>query len=49
MNVYLDHNATAPLRPAAREAMVAAMDLVGNASSVHGFGRAARKRSTIRR
>ena len=43
MNVYLDHNATAPLRPAAREAMVAAMDLVGNASSVHGHGRAARQ------
>ncbi|MGB1007799.1 MAG: cysteine desulfurase family protein, partial [Thalassobaculaceae bacterium] len=43
MNAYLDHNATAPLRPAARDAMVAAMDLVGNASSVHGHGRAARQ------
>lgn len=41
---YLDYNATAPLRPEARAAMVAALDEVGNASSVHGEGRAARKR-----
>jgi cysteine desulfurase len=41
---YLDHNATAPLRPEARAAMLAALDAVGNASSVHGEGRAARKR-----
>lgn len=40
--IYLDHNATAPLLPAARAAMVAAMDLPGNASSVHAEGRAAR-------
>ncbi len=40
--VYFDYNATAPLRPEAREAMVAALDAVGNASSVHGEGRAAR-------
>jgi cysteine desulfurase len=40
--IYLDHNATAPLHPAARAAMVAAMDLTGNASSVHAEGRAAR-------
>jgi cysteine desulfurase len=39
---YLDHNATTPLRPAARAAMLAAMDLAGNASSVHAEGRAAR-------
>ncbi|WP_306114399.1 MULTISPECIES: cysteine desulfurase family protein [unclassified Roseovarius] len=39
--VYLDYNATAPLRPEARAAMVAAMDVVGNPSSVHGEGRAA--------
>ena len=39
--VYLDWNATAPLRPEARAAMVAAMDVVGNPSSVHGEGRAA--------
>lgn len=40
--VYLDHNATAPLRAEARAAMVAAMDVVGNPSSVHAEGRAAR-------
>jgi cysteine desulfurase len=40
--IYLDHNATAPLRPEAREAVIAALDLVGNASAVHGEGRAAR-------
>ncbi len=39
--VYLDWNATTPLRPEARAAMIAAMDVVGNPSSVHGEGRAA--------
>lgn len=39
---YLDHNATSPLRPEARAAMLAALDQGGNASSVHGEGRAAR-------
>ncbi|MCB1367346.1 MAG: cysteine desulfurase [Rhodobacteraceae bacterium] len=39
---YLDWNATAPLRPEARAAMLAAMDVSGNPSSVHGEGRAAR-------
>ncbi|MDT0682916.1 cysteine desulfurase family protein [Roseicyclus sp. F158] len=39
---YLDWNATAPLRPGARQAMLAAMDAVGNPSSVHAEGRAAR-------
>jgi cysteine desulfurase len=38
---YLDHNATSPLRPEAREALLAAMD-AGNPSSVHAEGRAAR-------
>ncbi|MFV1876867.1 cysteine desulfurase family protein [Nioella sp.] len=38
---YLDWNATAPLRPEARAAMCAAMDVVGNPSSVHAEGRAA--------
>ena len=42
--IYLDYNATAPLRPEAREAMILAMDIVGNPSSVHRFGRAARQR-----
>ena len=40
--VYLDWNATAPLRPEAKAAMVAAMEVVGNPSSVHAEGRAAR-------
>jgi len=40
--VYLDWNATAPLRPEAREAMLAAMEAVGNPSSAHTEGRAAK-------
>lgn len=40
--VYLDWNATAPLRAEARDAMIAAMDVVGNPSSVHAEGRAAK-------
>jgi len=39
---YLDWNASAPLRPAAREAAAAATALCGNPSSVHAEGRAAR-------
>ncbi len=39
---YLDHNASAPLRPEARAAMLAALDVAGNASSVHAEGRKAR-------
>jgi cysteine desulfurase len=42
--VYLDWNATAPLRPAAAAAMVAALAQCGNPSSVHRWGRAARQR-----
>ena len=41
--IYLDWNATAPLRPQARQAMVAASDLVGNPSSVHAEGRQVRR------
>ena len=41
--VYLDHNATTPVCHAAREAMIAAMDVVGNPSSVHSEGRAAKR------
>ncbi|MBK1837821.1 cysteine desulfurase [Azospirillum sp. YIM B02556] len=41
--VYLDHNATTPLKPEVKAAMVQAMDLVGNPSSVHAFGRTARR------
>jgi cysteine desulfurase len=40
---YFDWNATAPLRPEARAAMLAALDAPRNASSVHAEGRAARK------
>ncbi len=40
---YLDWNATAPLRGEARNAMIEAMDLVGNPSSVHAEGRRARR------
>jgi cysteine desulfurase len=42
---YLDHHASAPLLPQAREAMIEMMDLVGNPSSVHGNGR--KLRATI--
>lgn len=40
--VYLDHNATAPVHPAAVAAVAEALTLVGNPSSVHAFGRRAR-------
>lgn len=40
--VYLDHNAASPLRPEARAALLAALDLEGNPSSVHAHGRALR-------
>lgn len=39
---YLDYNATAPLCPEAREAMIAALDYTGNPSSVHADGRLVR-------
>jgi cysteine desulfurase len=41
--IYLDWNATTPLRPEARAAMAAAMDVAGNPSSVHAEGRQARR------
>lgn len=40
--IYLDHNASSPLLPEARTALLAALDLTGNPSSVHGHGRALR-------
>ncbi|TCA30479.1 cysteine desulfurase [Rhizobium leguminosarum bv. viciae] len=40
--LYLDWNATAPLHPAARAAIMRAIDVFGNPNSVHGEGRAAR-------
>jgi cysteine desulfurase len=42
MSVYLDHNATAVVRPEARAAMAHALEHVGNPSSIHAAGRAAR-------
>ena len=44
MTAYLDYNATAPLEPAAVEAMAAAARDWANPSSVHGAGRRARGR-----
>ena len=43
-SVYLDHAASTPMHPAAIEAMTAALATVGNASSLHTAGRAARRR-----
>jgi cysteine desulfurase len=43
-SVYLDHAATTPMHPAAIEAMAAVLATVGNASSLHGTGRMARRR-----
>lgn len=47
--IYLDYNATSPLHPAVQEAMVQAMDLFGNPSSVHRDGVAARRIVTVAR
>ncbi|MEM7618478.1 MAG: cysteine desulfurase family protein [Pseudomonadota bacterium] len=41
--IYLDYNATAPIRPEVINLMMKVMSETGNASSVHGHGRAARK------
>lgn len=43
MSVYLDHAATTPLRPEARDAWLAAHEVLGNPSSIHGAGQAARR------
>ncbi len=40
--IYFDYNASAPLSEAAREVVVAALNVTGNPSSVHQEGRAAR-------
>ncbi len=42
VSVYLDYNATAPIRPEAMRAVQAALEIGGNPSSVHAAGRAAR-------
>jgi cysteine desulfurase len=41
--IYLDHNSTTPLLPAAREALLAALDAFGNPASSHALGRQARR------
>ena len=41
--IYLDHNATSPLRPEARDVMLDVFGQVGNASAINGHGRAAAK------
>lgn len=41
---YLDHAATTPMHPVAVAEMAAALGAVGNASSLHSTGRAARRR-----
>lgn len=43
MDTYLDHNATTPVRPEAAAAVTGALARCGNASSVHRFGRLARR------
>src|SRR5262249_60506256 len=47
--LYLDYNATAPLRQEARTAILDALAAVGNASSVHGEGRDAHHRIELAR
>jgi cysteine desulfurase len=41
-NIYMDHNATTPLHPEVKKALAGSMDLFGNPSSLHWFGRKAR-------
>lgn len=43
VTVYLDHAATTPLRPEARDAWIAVGESVGNASSIHRSGQSARR------
>jgi cysteine desulfurase len=41
-NIYMDNNATTPLHPRVREVMMEAMEVYGNPSSLHWFGRKAK-------
>jgi len=43
-NVYIDYNATTPLRSEVKKAMIEELEIFGNASSMHGSGRLARSR-----
>lgn len=49
VRTYLDHNATSVLRPEAKAAMVEALEMGGNPSSVHAEGRGARRRMDLAR
>ncbi|NTW56423.1 MAG: cysteine desulfurase [Chlorobiaceae bacterium] len=42
MQVYFDNNATTPLHPEVKKELIAGMEMFGNPSSMHGFGREAR-------
>ena len=42
MKVYFDHNATTPMHPEVKKEMIAAMEMFGNPSSMHSYGREAR-------
>ncbi|MDY0226886.1 MAG: aminotransferase class V-fold PLP-dependent enzyme [Desulfomicrobium apsheronum] len=42
--VYFDNNATTPLHPGVKEALIEGLEIFGNPSSMHGFGREARER-----
>jgi len=42
--IYLDNNATTPLHPEVKKTLIEAMDVFGNPSSMHSFGRIARKK-----
>lgn len=44
MTIYLDYNASAPLKPEVKTAIAVALESVGNPASVHGFGRQTRAR-----
>jgi cysteine desulfurase len=41
--IYLDHNATTPLHPEVKKTLTDMLEIFGNPSSLHGFGRHARK------
>jgi len=43
-NVYFDNNATTPLHPGVKEALIDGLEIFGNPSSMHGFGREAREK-----
>ncbi|WP_339619903.1 cysteine desulfurase family protein [uncultured Salinibacterium sp.] len=43
MTIYLDHAATTPMRPAVVQAFAAALPVVGNPSSIHSQGQAAKR------